>query len=64
MNHRQWKKKIYRKAMPHGYWKKYKQAERQLHEEILLPAFRKIRQQYPNRHRTKKYQNKSKKKLK
>lgn len=45
MNYRQCKKKIYKKSVEHGYWKKYKKAEREFFGKIRL------HKEFPNRRR-------------
>lgn len=53
MNYRQWKKKVYKKAMPHGFWKDYKAEERQFWAKVATPCFHIVRSKYPRRLRVK-----------
>lgn len=46
MNFRQFKKKVYRKRKPHGFWKAFKRDEREFWAEHKIPC-----RKYPNRKR-------------
>ena len=46
MNFRQFKKKVYHKRKPHGFWKKFKMEERKFWAEHKIPCIK-----YPNRKR-------------
>lgn len=36
MNSRQWKKKVFRKRVKHGYWKEYKKEQREFWRNVRL----------------------------